>query len=212
MIIFNTSALSSAEDSLRYKTNPNYQNQVSFYEIYNKKQADIVMLGNSITHGVNWNELLGRDNVVERGIPSDVIEGFRNRLKYVFNLKPEICFIMGGINDIYNWTPVEEIFISYVKLVEELRSKNIIVVIQSTLHVSPRWNNADNRNAEVEKLNTLLKDYASDKKILFLDLNSKMSFRKTLIDDLSSDGVHLNAKGYKIWGREVDKTLKKLGK
>jgi len=34
------------------------------------------MLGNSITHGAAWNELLGRSNVVERGISSDVLRGY----------------------------------------------------------------------------------------------------------------------------------------
>jgi lysophospholipase L1-like esterase len=198
-------------DSFRYKTNPNYIQQMGLYEVYNTKSADVVMLGNSITQGVNWNELLGRERIVNRGIASDVIEGFRSRLNFVFDLNPKVCFIMGGINDIYNWIPVDTIFSSYIKLIEEIQKQKIQVVIQSTLYVSPRWNNAADRNEQVEKLNQMLSDYANKHNIIFMDLNSKMSFRKMLIDDLTYDGVHLNGKGYKIWGKELDKVLKKLG-
>ncbi|MFO7445100.1 MAG: GDSL-type esterase/lipase family protein [Ignavibacteriaceae bacterium] len=212
LLLLGLSAYTFAQtDSLRYKYNPNYNLHLDMYEVYNTRQADIVMLGNSITYGVNWAELLGRNDVVGRGIPSDIVEGFRNRLKYVFNLKPKVCFIMGGINDIYGWIPVDEVFESYVKLIQELQTKNIIVVIQSALYVSSRWPNAENRNPEVEKLNIKLSGYAAKNNLIFMDLNSRLSFRRFLIEDMTYDGVHLTGKAYKIWGREIEKVLKKLG-
>jgi lysophospholipase L1-like esterase len=198
-------------DSLRYMYNPNYKLQTDMFDVYETKQADIVMLGNSITAGVNWAELLGRNDAVGRGIPGDIIEGYGYRLDYVFKLNPKVCFIMGGINDIYGWIPVEDIFNNYVKIINELRSKRIEVVIQSTLYVAARYASSENRNAEVEKLNKMLSDYAAKNNILFIDLNSRLAFRKMLIDDLTYDGVHLKAKAYKIWAKEVEKVLKKLG-
>ncbi len=196
-------------DTLRYKMNPNYDYELGMYKIYKKKHAAIVMLGNSITHGVNWNELLGREDIVERGIPADALEGYLARLDYVYELQPKVCFIMGGINDIYNWTPVEQIFKIYIEVIESIRSKGIKVVVQSTLFVAQRYQSSADRNLEVEKLNKKLHDYCKTGGIEFMDLNSKMIKDKYLRDELTHDGLHLNAGGYKIWGQEVEKILKK---
>ncbi len=196
-------------DTTLYTKNPLYQLQMDLYKVYKTKQADIVMLGNSITHGANWNELLGRYNVVERGIPSDVLDGFNARLNTVIDLKPKFVFIMGGINDIYNWIPTDKIFEKYVKLITELKKNNIKPIIQSTLFAGAKWKSYSDRNKEVLKLNKLLSDYAKKNLIDFIDLNKKLSSKNVLIADYTYDGLHLNAKGYEIWAAEVDKILRK---
>lgn len=199
----------AAQNEPLYKNNPIYWRETALYDIYKTNSADIVMLGNSITHGVNWNELLGREKVVERGIVSDQVEGFYNRMDYVYKLKPKIVFIMGGINDIYNWYPLDSIFYYYEKIIKELKEKNIIPVIQSTLYVSSRWPNSENRNPEVTKFNKILSEYAAKYKIDFIDLNIKLSENEKLKDEMTWDGAHLTAKAYKLWGEEIEKILKK---
>ena len=82
-----------------YQDNPQYSRQVELYQVCKKDRADIVMLGDSITYNVNWAELLNRD-VANSGVGSDVTQGFVNRMQYVYDLHPRICFVMGGINDI----------------------------------------------------------------------------------------------------------------
>jgi Lysophospholipase L1 and related esterases len=209
--VFFTAKNYSAADTVTYRTNPNYIHEMSLYDIYKTKQADIVMLGNSITHGVKWNELLGREKVIERGIPSDNLEGFISRLDYIYKLKPKVCFIMGGINDIYNWQPIEKIYTNYTRIIKELKAHNIKVVIQSTLFVASKYQSSADRNIQVENLNKLLSDYAKKNGIEFIDLNSKLSKNKFLQNDVTLDGLHLNAKGFRIWGREVESILSKLG-
>jgi lysophospholipase L1-like esterase len=203
-------AVTAPGDTALYKKNPNYELQTELYKIYATKQANIVMLGNSITHGVNWAELLGRTDVVDRGIPSDNTEGYLSRLDNIISLKPKVCFIMGGINDIYNWIPVEDIFKNYVKIISGLRAKKIQVVIQSTLYVASGYTSAANRNAEVEKLNKMLSDYAVKNNIIFIDLNARLSYKNMLMDYLTYDGLHLKAPAYKMWSKEVEKALQKL--
>lgn len=199
----------AAQNEPLFKNNPIYWRETALYDIYKTKSANIVMLGNSITHGVNWNELLGREKVIERGIVSDQVEGFYNRMEYIYKLKPKIVFIMGGINDIYNWYPLDSIFYYYDKIINELKEKNIIPVIQSTLYVSSKWPNSENRNPEVTKFNKILFDYARENKIDFIDLNIKLSENEKLKDEMTWDGAHLTAKAYKIWSEEIEKILKK---
>ncbi|MCX8009740.1 MAG: GDSL-type esterase/lipase family protein [Ignavibacteria bacterium] len=200
----------SKKDALFHK-NLNYKLQTDLYDIYKTKQADIVMLGNSITFGVDWSELLNRKDVVNRGIGGDYTEGMLNRIQYVYKVKPQICFIMAGINDIYENIPVETIFNNYKKIIEGLKKNLIIPVIQSTLYVSDKWIFSKEKNLEVQKLNSLLKNYAKENKIEFLDLNSKLADEMKLKDEYTYDGVHLTAKAYEIWGKEVDKILGKYG-
>jgi lysophospholipase L1-like esterase len=174
------------------------------------------MLGNSLTAGVDWGELLGRSNAVGRGIPGDIIQGYIARLDNILKLKPKIVFILGGLNDIYGWTPVEEIFSDYVKLIQALKSNGIIVVIQSTTYAGRDWGkgwggtpeNNSGRNKEVDKLNILLSDYAKKNNIDFINLNARTAARDGFLrHELTYDGIHFNSEGYKIWVREVERVL-----
>ena len=199
----------STESKPQYLNNPNYKLEIGKYKHYKMKQADIVMLGNSLTHGVNWNELLGRESISEQGIPSDITEGILNRMKYVYKVNPKICFVMVGVNDVFSWIPTETIFLNYKKIVENLKSKNIIPVIQLVLYAERNYQQAENRNKEIAKLNKLLLDYSKKNNVECINLNKKMSRANFLKSSLTYDGIHLNGSGFKYWGREVDEILRK---
>jgi lysophospholipase L1-like esterase len=192
-----------------YLQNENYPVRTNLFESYKTGQADIVMLGNSLTQWVDWNELLGRTNVVNRGIASDVTEGYLHRLEQIYKLKPKLCFIEGGINDLYANASVDVVYQNYMKIVEGLRANSIIPIIQSTLFASPKWHDAIAKNKEVAELNARLEDYARKNSIEFINLNAVMSKDNLLRDELTHDGIHLTAAGYKIWGTGVEKILKK---
>jgi lysophospholipase L1-like esterase len=187
--------------------NLNYPIQVGLHNLYKTEQADIVMLGNSLTEWVEWNELLGRQNIVNRGIAGDITGGYLHRLDLVYKLKPKICFIEGGINDIYAEVPVDVIFSNYKKIVESLLANNITPIIQSTLFVSPKWHDARDKNALVADLNVRLAAFAREQGVQFVNLNDRMSESNELRAEFTYDGVHLTAAGYKVWGEEVEKIL-----
>ena len=193
----------------QYLYNPNYELEIGKYKNYKMKQADIVMLGNSLTHGINWNEFLDRTSISEQGIPSDITEGILNRMEYVYKVNPKICFIMVGVNDIFAWIPIETVFTNYKSIIEKLKAKNIIPVVQLVLYAGEVNPNSVNRNVEITKLNKLLSNYAKQNKIEIINLNRRMSKSNFLKNDLTYDGIHLNGAGFKLWGKEVDKVLRK---
>ena len=123
---------------------------------------------------------------------------------------------MGGLNDIYNWTPVEDIFAVYVRIISGLKSRNIIPVIQSTTYSAKTygkdWGGTPEgnygRNREVDKLNKLLSDYAKKNNIDYIDLISLLAGKDgCLKPEFTFDGIHFKAEAFKIWAREVEKIL-----
>lgn len=198
-------------DTAQYLKNPNYKYEIALYETYKTKQADIVMLGNSITHGANWNQLLGRNDVIEMGIPSDIVEGMLNRLNFVYELEPKIVFILGGINDIYSWIPLETIMVNYIQIVKNLQARGIKPVIQSVLYAGELWPASAERNTQVTKFNNMLKQFADKNGITYVDLNKTMSKGTFLRPEYSRDALHLNAKGFHAWVKEIENVLLNAG-
>lgn len=210
IVIVCSSNAQTPYDSL-YLKNSNYSKRVATFEQSSVVSAPIVFFGNSITFGGDWNTLLERDSIVNQGIVSDNTVGMLHRLRFVYQLKPTVCFVMAGINDIYADIPVEKIFDNYKKIIDTLRTKNITPIIQSTLHVNPKWKRADLKNPEVKKLNALLSDYCADNSITFVDLNAVLSTNGVLNDEFTKDGVHLTPAAYSVWSTMIIPILQTHG-
>ncbi|HTL47127.1 MAG TPA: GDSL-type esterase/lipase family protein [Verrucomicrobiae bacterium] len=175
-----------------------------YYKAYRQKQADIVMLGDSLTCFVNWSELLGRADVAGRGLRFQSAEGLLGLLPDVEALSPRTCFIMIGVNDLLHRSkPVFEVFSSYRKLVTELRAKGIVPVIQSTLPVARSRQDSARVNADIAALNGLLRRLAAQEGIAYLDLVSDLAGDGYLADAFTYDGIHLTGAGYGVWGERV---------
>lgn len=199
--------LGVASDSKRsYKTNPNYYATRSLHEVYLTKRAGIVMLGDSITERVNWNELLDRTDIANRGINSDVTEGFLNRLDHVYRLNPKACFIMGGVNDV-SWVRTTDIFENYKKIVQQLKEHDIVPIIQSTLYTTGPGSALKNKN--IAGLNRMLKKFAQEESVEYIDVNRVLSKDGQLANEYTSDGIHLTAKGYQVWAQEISIVMQK---
>lgn len=203
-------ALSQGYDTL-YRANRAYQVQMGLHRLYSMQRASIVMLGNSITYGVNWAELMGRTTIANRGIGGDNTYGMLNRMNLVYSLKPKLCCIMAGINDLYARIPLDTIVSNYKKIVAGLREHEIIPVIQSTLFVNAKFKTADEINPLVAKLNGLLKAFADEQHLDFLDINKHIAPNNQLRDECTFDGIHLTAAGYEPWRTELEPILKKYG-
>jgi lysophospholipase L1-like esterase len=185
-------------DSL-YLKNVSYKNLTQQFKMSKIQSADIVMLGNSITYGGNWNDLLGRERVANRGIGGDNTVGMLHRMNFVYALHPKLCFVMAGINDLYADASVETVCENYVKIIDTLTAHNILPIIQSTLYVNPKWKRSEEKNVDVTELNDFLKKYAQKNEIEFIDLNALLSSNHILRDEYTTDGVHLTAAAYEVW-------------
>jgi lysophospholipase L1-like esterase len=185
------------------KTVSTYDVRNNLFSEYYPQKYKIVMLGDSITAGTAWNELLGINDIANRGISGDTTEGFYNRLSNIYFLKPELCFIMGGINDIAGFYPVNVIQNNFEKIIKNLLENEINPIIQSTLYVSnehPHWRRL---NHTVDELNESLKNICQKYNIIFLDINTILSVDGALRKEYTYDGAHLTGLGYKEWSKII---------
>lgn len=182
---------------------PYYLHKKSQFEMLEQNDKyKTVMIGDSITDGGLWNELLNNDLIQNRGIAGDTTDGVLDRLDSV-NKNLKQAFIMIGINDFFQEKSVDYVFSNYLKIIENLQQKGIKVYIQSTLFVGE--SKPAKYNQKVEALNEKLKSYAKENSLIFIDLNKILAPNKTLKNDFSSDELHLNGKAYKLWMQEIKK-------
>ena len=154
------------------------------------------MIGDSITDGAEWHELLKSNDVVNRGIGGDTTKGVLNRMSSITSSNAQIAFIMIGINDISRGESVNDIYKNYKEIIKNLKVSQITPYIQSTILAN---GNAVNLNSSIAELNEKLKLLASEEGLIYIDLNKGLSPNGALKNEFTRDGVHLNGKGYSVW-------------
>ena len=58
-------------------------------------------------------------------------------------------------------------------------------------------------NSDIKELNLLMKKYAEDNNIRFIDLNKILSPNGFLDEKYTTDGIHLNGSAYILWAKEI---------
>jgi hypothetical protein len=139
----------SPDNSLaHYQNRPAYKEQLTRYNVYSKK-ANIVMLGTSLTQDIDWNELMNRGDIINRGYGGDILLVLASRLNYVIAVQPKICFIEAGINDIDTGVPLAESIQLLTAIADTLQKHTIIPVLTAVTHVTA---DAQNQKIEMKKL------------------------------------------------------------
>jgi lysophospholipase L1-like esterase len=160
------------------------------------------MIGDSITEGGVWSEMFPEIRIANRGVHGDSTKAIVQRMDSILSVQPRKAFIMAGINDINEGTPLETIFQNYLKIIRQLRAEKITVHIQSTIECSR--NLCGEHLDQVRKLNKKLLHYALSNNIVFIDLNEGLtSVNDGLLDKFTVDGVHLRGGAYINWRRKI---------
>jgi lysophospholipase L1-like esterase len=132
----------------------------------------------------------------------------------VIDLKPKVVVILAGINDIAENTgpsSVEMIENNLMSMAQLARANGIKVVMCSILpaYAFP-WRPGINPVEKIIAVNKWMKDYAAKNQFVYVDYYDAMADeRKGLPANLSKDGVHPTAEGYKIMESLVVPGIKK---
>ena len=187
------------------RTAPFWGQRTSIFEALPVDSTDVVMLGNSLTNGCEWHELLGMPNVKNRGISSDIVEGVRLRLGPVVKGQPKKIFLMIGVNDISHALSSDSIAGAIIAVADSIRqaSPRTQLYVQSCLpfNLSFGYYKAlTGRERQVPEINAILRDAAPDHGYEYVDLYSLFAGDDGLLrPELTNDGLHLLAPGYMLW-------------
>lgn len=199
--------------SLKEKINPNPfvtsthdERQVQLFEVFGNR-ADLVLIGDSHTEFGMWSEYFTSRTIANRGIFADTTGDVLARMDTILSSNPKTAYVMLGVNDIFEELSIEEIIINYQEIVSILKSNNIEVIVQSIVQChSHRC--AQDKIAQINTLNERLEKLAKDEAIDFLYLEG-LSNQTGLTDEMTYDGIHLTAAGYKLWLSHIAEHLGK---
>ncbi len=181
------------------------------FKSFKHSSSDIVFLGNSITFGVDWYELLQIPQARNRGISGDMTFGVLERLQEIIDGKPAKLFIMIGVNDILRNVPDQYIIANYNKMIARIKegSPRTAIYLQSILPVNesfPQHKSIIGKGERIIAMNRQLKQIAKENNLTYIDLYSGFTGQADVLDaGLSYDGLHLNLNGYLRWKEILEK-------
>ena len=177
----------------------------------------IVFMGNSITE--NWKNLdpdfFFNKNYINKGISGQTTPQILNRFKTdVIDLKPALVIILAGTNDIAQNTgpiTIKEISENIFAMAEQAKANGIKVILSSVLPAFDfPWRLGLNPAKKIVTLNEILKKYANENGIVYLDYYSAMVDKQMgLKDDYTFDGVHPNKVGYQVMAPLAEEAIAK---
>ncbi len=185
-----------------------------------KQQSDperVVLMGNSITEFWTREDpsFFEGKSFVNRGISGQTTPQMLLRFRAdVVELKPTAVVILAGINDIAeNTGPIslKQIFQNIKSMVEMAQSNNIDVILSSVLPAYDfPWRPGLQPAQKVIQLNAMIKFYANEQKLEYVDYFSAMADeRNGLKREYGLDEVHPNRAGYKVMAPLLEKAIEK---
>lgn len=196
-------ATTNAQDN-KYSTF--YYQRATLFEELPVTSKDIIFLGNSITNGGEWAELLNNRHVKNRGISGDICMGVYDRLDAILKGKPAKIFLLIGINDVSRGTSADTIVSRIALIAQKVKkdSPKTKLYLQSVLPVTDyykKFNGHTSRWQTVPEINKGLKTFAEKEQLTYIDLYSHFVDNETgkMNIDYTNDGLHLLGKGYLKW-------------
>jgi hexosaminidase len=178
-----------------------WSRRVEVFASYDMQSGDVVMLGDSITEGADWQALFPRVRVHNHGIGGDDTDGVLRRLALVTDRRPGKVFLMIGTNDIGKGVhSVSGIVDNVATIVDEIRaaSPTTEIYVQSVLPRLPR------RADQVRGVNRGIEAVAHDRGATWIDLQPIFDRGDAGMDlRLAPDALHPNAEGYVRWAEFI---------
>lgn len=181
------------------------------------KKVDVVFLGDSITH--NWanpkyTTFLSDHGYVGRGIGGQITGQMLLRMPQdVLALHPKVVVLLGGTNDLtVLQVPdmLKAIEDNIAMMADLAKAHGIRMILTAVMPVNdehtPRT--ATRPPEQILALNAWIRKYAEDHKLAYVDYYTALSDGKDRMrSNLSADGLHPNAEGYKLLNPLVEKAI-----
>ncbi len=181
----------------------------------------VVFFGDSITDLWRLNEYFPNKDYLNRGISGQITGEMLGRMKAdVLDLHPDAVLILAGTNDLARGVPLVAIEDNYTMIAELAQANNIKVIFASVLPVSdyhkdrgPLYEMTRTRPPVlIRELNNWLERFCSQHGFTYLNYYPSLVDQSgMMMEDAADDGLHPNAKGYRIMAplaqAAIDKSL-----
>jgi beta-glucosidase len=175
--------------------------------------VEILFLGDSITHEWEaegeqfWQQHFAHRNAFNLGFAGDRTEHLLWRIQNgeIDNISPQWVVLLIGTNNAgHRLDPPEDIAAGVRSILNELQHRlpNSKVLLMALF---PRSRNTNKpMRQRVDASNTLIKRFANDKKVHWLDINNQfLTEHGILLESVMPDLLHLNHRQYDLWARAV---------
>ena len=157
-----------------------------------------VLLGDSISMWFPCEGLPKGRLWLNQGISGDTTAGILSRLDAFSQTRPDIIYVMAGINDLRRGKSDRHVLTNLQRIMGQLREQHpqARIAVQSILPTRL----ASIPNSRIRHLNQEIAAIAGREGAFYLDIHSWFTNPEgNLRRDLTTDGLHLNPEGYSVW-------------
>jgi lysophospholipase L1-like esterase len=116
-------------------------------------------------------------------------------------------------------TPVQKVVNRVIALIDSIRvqAPGTKLFVESILPINEtngRWKSLSGRTDDIPVANMLIHAYCESLGITFVDIFSQLTSKhsNSLRSEFTTDGLHLNGEGYKVWASELHRYVERLEK
>lgn len=168
-----------------------------------------IMVGDSLSMWFPKEKLPSGKLWLNQGISGDTSTGVLRRLSAFSKTRPDVIYVMAGINDLRQGTSDGAILRNHRRIVRRLREDHPLtqIIVQSILPT--RLPTVSNNR--IRKINLSLAVIAKEEGANYLNIHNWFTdFQGNLRQDLTTDGLHLSLNGYEVWQAAIGQIESKV--
>jgi lysophospholipase L1-like esterase len=168
----------------------------------------VVFIGDSLIEWGQWGAVFPDADIVNHGQCGDTAAGVLARAGQALALRPSMIFVMVGANDLASGISPPRLLHDYDRLLAALREGAPDATIYVFSILPSRHGAWGLQLSSVRRVNDELPEVALRHGALYLDIHNEFTDDEgQMRDELTDDGVHLSAAGYRLWERLVAEYL-----
>ncbi len=157
-----------------------------------------VLVGDSLSMWFPKDKLPSGKLWLNQGISGDTSTGVLKRISAFSKTRPDVIYVMAGINDLRQGGSDETILRNHRRIIRRLREEHPFtqIIVQSILPT--RLSTIP--NTRIRSINQRLSIIAKEEGANYLNIHHWFTdFQGNLRQELTTDGLHLNLQGYEVW-------------
>ena len=199
-------------DAIRFLNNPDLLKfSTAQVALFNNRDADILFLGDSITQGWRgkgeavWQANFAGRNALDFGISGDQTQHVLWRMENypIQRLHPKVAVVLIGTNNTHNTAAEIAAGVKAILTKTQTMYPGIKIILVSIMPNS-------RANDLMMSTNTILRTFADESTVYYLDLVPLMTPVGDNWKGLSADHLHPDAAGYQLWADALLPLLNKL--